>query len=91
MIESLYLHVQVGNDEARAFWEKHGFVVTVSNSVVARVGVRVVLSARGADGGSLGLWRAGDGVELLPQDHGESHGPSLSVTCASRVRGNQAC
>lgn len=28
-VESLYLHVQVSNDEARAFWEKHGFQVTV--------------------------------------------------------------
>jgi hypothetical protein len=31
VIESLYLHVQVGNDEAKAFWEKHGFVVTVGH------------------------------------------------------------
>jgi N-alpha-acetyltransferase 50 len=29
-IESLYLHVQVSNDEAKRFWEKHGFEVTVS-------------------------------------------------------------
>lgn len=30
VIESLYLHVQVSNTEAREFWEKVGFTVTVS-------------------------------------------------------------
>ncbi|KAK4047152.1 N-acetyltransferase 5 [Microbotryomycetes sp. JL201] len=32
-IESIYLHVQVSNDEARQFWEKHGFTVrdTIKN------------------------------------------------------------
>lgn len=30
VISSMYLHVQVDNDEARTFWEGHGFVVTVS-------------------------------------------------------------
>lgn len=35
MIESLYLHVQVGNDDARAFWEKHGFEVVVSTVLKA--------------------------------------------------------
>lgn len=28
-VESLYLHVQVSNGEARRFWEKNGFQVTV--------------------------------------------------------------
>lgn len=29
-IESVYLHVQVGNEEAKRFWEKFGFEVKVS-------------------------------------------------------------
>lgn len=29
VIESMYLHVQTSNDEARRFWESHGFEVKV--------------------------------------------------------------
>ncbi|KAK4048248.1 N-acetyltransferase 5 [Microbotryomycetes sp. JL221] len=32
-IESLYLHVQTSNDEAKAFWERHGFQVKARRSV----------------------------------------------------------
>lgn len=32
LVTALYLHVQLGNDEAKAFWEGHGFRVTVSTS-----------------------------------------------------------
>ena len=28
VVESIYLHVQTGNDEAKAFYEKHGFKET---------------------------------------------------------------
>lgn len=34
-VDSVYLHVQVGNDDARKFWEKWGFQVKVRSLLLS--------------------------------------------------------
>ncbi|ORY84135.1 hypothetical protein BCR35DRAFT_303206 [Leucosporidium creatinivorum] len=56
-VESLYLHVQVSNDEAKRFWEKHGFEVTVGHrsQLLPQDRASGCVGAREEDCRSLGL------------------------------------
>lgn len=40
VVESIFLHVQTGNDEAKAFYEKHGFAETGQLPEYYKVGIQ---------------------------------------------------
>lgn len=69
VVTSMYLHVQTSNDEAKTFWEGHGFKVTVSLCLFPAL--RSLPPSIADAPLTLSSIYAGYGARLLSQDRAE--------------------